>query len=981
VAHAQLNAVLGQLRQLSASADCNLTDAILLERFLHKHDQAAFAILVKRYGPLVQKVCWRVLHHTQDAEDAFQATFLVLARNAGSIRKRETLASWLHGAAYRTALRAKRDADRRRHHERESQHMHARQPPLDEAWRELQAVLDEEIASLPEKYRIVFVLCCLESKSKPEAAAQLGLKEGTVSSRLAYARKLLQQRLTRRGLTLSAVLGSVAVSETTSPAAIPALLVRATAKAALAFRVPSAEFAGAISPRITALAEGVSKTMTIAKIKPVTILLLTVSSLAAGAGVLGQRHTARQAPAAPPQSLQVAEKPAIKRNAGQPIASRDAVKGETLTVVGRVLDPQGKPVAGANITLWWHLGYEGYYRMWHPRTIKPLQPRFGAVTDAAGHFRFTFSPSEIDDGPMNMWEGRWKSAQVVAAAKGYGPGWVLAEDIRKGELTIRLAEDNVPIKRRIVDLQGRPVAGCRVRIVHLDRGDDFIKDFLWQTSWTGLSVKALTDEAGTFTLTGLGAGRKAFVVFEGPTIAHQFASIDTSVKADKGKRYFTLPDVVVKPTKPIVGTIRAKDTGKPLAGVVVYGEEEAFHREVRAITDANGHYRLVGLPKADRYKLSVYCPESLSYLGTFKQRADTEGLKPITADFELRRGIPLAFRMIDKETRQPVRGTVQYTPLQNNPLYREGEAEWEAGLHPARVFERIHMPDAAGVFHLVAYPGPGIVTAWAKYGRAYLPARPTPAETERYIKGTFLLGGYLEISEGYRIVDTDKTDKLLTFDIELDPGHSVKGKLVGPDSQPVAGARADGLNYVAEEARHGQTRGGQQLETADFTVLRLEPSTRRTISFVHRERKLIGHAVVRGDEKGPLTVRMESWGALTGRLIDEQGKPLADVRVALHYPSLPAPGLASLQGPQPTQGSTDKGDLLLPASGLASLQEFRSDRDGRFRVEGLLPGHKHELTLSGDPTKKITLSVGDRLKALSARAGEVKDLGDITVKK
>jgi RNA polymerase sigma factor (sigma-70 family) len=955
VAHAQLNAVLGQLRQLAAPADGSLTDAQLLERFLHKHDQAAFTTLVKRYGPLVQKVCWRVLHHTQDAEDAFQATFLVLARNAASIRKRETLASWLHGAAYRTALRAKRDEGRRQYHERESQRMHHRQPPLDAAWRELQAVLDEEIANLPEKYRIVFVLCCLESKSKPEAAAQLGLKEGTVSSRLAYARKLLQQRLTRRGLTLSAVLGSVAVSEATSQAVLPVLLVRATAKAALTFRTQAIEAAGAISPRIIALAEGVSKTMTISNSKSVMILLLTVTSLTAVAGVFAQRHAAQQEPSAP-LSLQGAEKPAIKRNAGQPTANRDEVRGETLTVAGRVIDPQGKPVAGADITLWWHLGYEGYYRMWHPRTLKPLQPRFGAVSDAAGRFRFTFSVSEIDDGPMNMWEGRWKSAQVVAAAKGYGPGWVLAEDIRKGELTIRLAEDDVPIKGRIVDLQGRPVAGGRVRVIRLERGDDFIKDFLWQTSWTGLSVKAPTDEAGTFTLTGLGAGRKALVVFEGPTIAHQFVSLDTSVKADKEKGYFTLPDVVVKPTKPIMGTIRAKDTGKPLAGVVVYGEEEAFHREVRAITDANGRYRLVGLPKADRYKLSVYCPESQIYLGTFKQRADTEGLKPITADFELRLGIPLAFRMIDKETRQPVRGTVQYTPLQSNPLYREAEAEWEAGLHPARVFERIHMPDATGVFRLVAYPGPGIVTAWAKYGRPYLPARPTPAETERYIKGTFMLGGYVELSEGYRIVDTDKTDKLLTFDIKLDPGRTVKGKLVGPDSQPVVGAQADGLNYVAEEARHGQTRGGQLLQTADFTVLRLEPSTPRTISFVHRERKLIGHAVVHGDEKGPLAVRMEPWGALTGRLVDEQGKPLADVRIALHYPSLPAPGLGA-------------------------LQEFRSDRDGRFRVEGLLPGHKHELTLSGDPTKKITLTVGDRLKGLSARAGEVKDLGDIAVKK
>ncbi len=944
MAHAQLNSVLGHIRGLAAppAAGC-WSDAQLLERFLLRHDQAAFAALVKRYGPLVQKVCWRVLHHAEDVEDAFQATFLVLARNAASIKKRETLAGWLYGAAYRTALRARRDAGRRRHHEREARRMPQGQPPLDAAWRELQAILDEEIANLPEKYRVVFVLCCLESKSKPEAAGQLGLKEGTVSSRLAHARKRLQQRLTRRGLALSAVLAAVAVSEKASLAGLSAATVRTTTKAALDFRN---HIAGALSAHATNLAEGVSKAMTIAKFKTATVILLTVSFLAAGAGILAQRQAAaRQAP------VTQSTTPSLALRASKPGASSKPApaKGETLTVSGRVLDPQGKPFAGAEVTLWWHLGHEGYYRMWHPRTVQRPKPRFGATSDADGRFRFTFAPAEIDDGPMNMWDGWWKSTQVVAAAKGYGPGWVLLEDIRKGELTLRLAEDNAPVHGRIIDLQGHPVAGARLRVIRLECGGDFIKDFLWQTSWTGLTTAA-TEKDGGFTLRGLGGGRKALVVVEGPTIAHQFLRIDTAGKAEYG-------DVVVKPTKPIEGTIRARDTGKPLAGLVVYGGEdwntEGFRREVRAITDANGHYRLVGLPKAAQYPLMVYCPEGQSYLGAFRKVADSEGLKPIAADFDLRRGIPIAFRLIDKETRQPVRGTVQYTPLQSNPHYRE--AEWSTGLFPNREFDRIHMPDPNGVFRLVAYPGPGLIAAWSKYGRLYLPARPTPAEMERYIKGTFMIGGFLEISEGYRILDTDKTDKLLTFDIELDPGRTVKGSLLGPDSKPVPGARADGLSYNAVEARHGQTRGGQVLSTEDFTLLRLEPSTPRTISFLHQERKLIGHAVVSGDTKGPLTVRMEPWGVLTGRLVDEQGKPLADVRVSLHVPSLPAPGLGA-------------------------LQEFRTDKEGRFRVEGLLPGLKHKLTLTAGKANKVAIVAGDPLNGLSVGSGEVKDLGDIPVK-
>ncbi|HZY86846.1 MAG TPA: sigma-70 family RNA polymerase sigma factor, partial [Gemmataceae bacterium] len=179
MADTQANAVLGTVRRLAAAQSVSrLSDPQLLERFRRDNDQDAFAALVKRHGPLVRKVCWRVLGHAEDVEDAFQATFLVLARHVGSIRRQGALGSFLHGAAYRTALRARRDASRRRHHEREAPRMARSEPNLEVAWREIQAVLDEETAALPEKYRAVFVLCCLEGQSKPEAARHLGIKEG-----------------------------------------------------------------------------------------------------------------------------------------------------------------------------------------------------------------------------------------------------------------------------------------------------------------------------------------------------------------------------------------------------------------------------------------------------------------------------------------------------------------------------------------------------------------------------------------------------------------------------------------------------------------------------------------------------------------------------------------------------------------------------------------------------------------------------------
>ncbi len=210
MAKTQLNSVLGHLERVAAIGQASgSSDGELLRRFIDRRDEAAFAALVRLHAALVHGVCRQVLGQEQDAEDAFQATFLALAQGAASVRQAESLASWLHGVAYRMSLRAKRDAARRRTHERRATPPERQDPTAEVTWREVQAALHEEVQRLPKKYRDSFVLHCLEEKNCQEVAHALGLKEGTVWSRLAQARKTLQRRLARRGLKLAMLLAAV----------------------------------------------------------------------------------------------------------------------------------------------------------------------------------------------------------------------------------------------------------------------------------------------------------------------------------------------------------------------------------------------------------------------------------------------------------------------------------------------------------------------------------------------------------------------------------------------------------------------------------------------------------------------------------------------------------------------------------------------------------------------------------------------------
>jgi RNA polymerase sigma factor (sigma-70 family) len=275
----------------------DFTDRKLLERFTREEDEAAFAIVVRRHAGLVLGACRAVLQHQQDAEDAFQATFLVLARKAGSVAWQESVAGWLFETARHMALKVRSHAARRRLHEVAMEDL----PPVDNvanlAWGELRSILDEELSRLPEKYRAALVLCHMEGKSRSEAARELGWKEGAVKIRLERGRDLLRVRLTRRGLALSTGLLGTMLSTSALSAMVPARLMESTVKAATCYAAGKEAAAGLVSAEAAALAKGGLGAMAFSKSKMVALTLAALL-VTAGTGISLHRPAVAQSVAA-----------------------------------------------------------------------------------------------------------------------------------------------------------------------------------------------------------------------------------------------------------------------------------------------------------------------------------------------------------------------------------------------------------------------------------------------------------------------------------------------------------------------------------------------------------------------------------------------------------------------------------------------------------------------------------------------------------
>ena len=315
-------------RHLRHLATAPTTDGELLERFALRGEEAAFEALLRRHGAMVLGVCRRMLGDRHAAEDCFQAVFLVLARQAGSLRQPEALAGWLYGVALRTARKARAQAARRRTCERRSARPVVAEPPDELLWRDLRSVLDEAIALLPVKYRLPFVLHHLEGLTVTQAAAQLDCPVGTVAARLARARDQLRRRLVRRGLTLAAGALTAALAEGLARARVPPPLLSSTLRAAA--------LVAAIPDKIATLTQGVLTIMTLTQRKAAILVVLALALLSGSAAWM-----AHPLPAAAPKPGQTGG----KRTAPQ---DREDIQGEW-AVLSEI--QEGKDITQGKTTL------------------------------------------------------------------------------------------------------------------------------------------------------------------------------------------------------------------------------------------------------------------------------------------------------------------------------------------------------------------------------------------------------------------------------------------------------------------------------------------------------------------------------------------------------------------------------------------------------------------------------------------------------
>jgi RNA polymerase sigma factor (sigma-70 family) len=946
--------VLQEIVRTASGAAAGATDRELLRRFAGAGDQAAFATLFRRHSGLVLGVCRRTLANIQDAEDACQATFLVLARKAGVGHWQPSLANWLYATARRVARNARVAAERRTRRENRAAVPEAVEPVDRMTGRELLAVLDEELDRLPPQYREALILCYLQGLTRDEAAARLDVPLTTLKSHLERGRKRLGDALTRRGCVAGAGLLALAATST------------ATASSLRQVEAVLAAVQGASPVAVARLAEGVAARGAVNK--SVAAALLLAGTVALGFGLTLAKPPATAQPR-PDDSAPAAE--------AKPAAPAKPAAGSR-QISGRVVGPDGKPVAGAKL-------FTPVMNDARPVSIEDVGVREIGVSGVDG--RYTVSVSPLSKDLPWCW--------AIAYAPGFGVDWVqlnLNEADVPGEQVLRLPED-VPIVGRLVSTEGRPLAGLSVVAAYVavpsgGKLDDYLgawkRNIRHAMSSPRKSLPAslhhilgptLTDRDGRFTIRGTGGERVVELLVWGGGMARSMPFVVTRRGFDPkpyndlllNKEYDDLralnhfrglfaPEFtfVMEAGRDVSGVITDSVTGEPVAGCgLVSG---GGYSNVTARSDARGRYRLEGLSKTSRPStISAMPPAGSDYLPRTAAINDDKGLAPTRLDIRLVKGSVVKGRVIDKQTGKGLRAYLHLAPLPGNKVFgTRPEFSDYATNRTARE------ADGDGKFRMVTIPGPAILLAQVGvpemlYGERfcrYRQAVPDPDHRDlfRAEDGSWIIvtagngNEFLSMEHADKVIDVKETGET-EVDLFADPGVTAKISVQDADGRPLAGARVAGLTE--------QYFLTYRLPEATATVYALDPGKPRTLALHHAERRLGGLVTVRGDEKEPVVARLSSLGRVTGRLLDGDGQPLAGMTVSI--------------------GPRRKIESALYDGANAVLNPVRADRDGRFVVEGIVAEMPFHL---GFRKGKDYYAGKPKFGPHRLKPGETLDLGD-----
>jgi RNA polymerase sigma factor (sigma-70 family) len=946
--------LLSHLRRLASPPETDpVSDATLLDRFVAERDERAFTVLVQRHGAMVLQVCRWILGNAEDAEDAFQGTFLVLARKAAAVRPPEALAAWLHSVARRVALkiRAARFRSRETGALLEAPADRRADPLAEISARELLTIVDEEIRRLPERYRLPLLLCCLGGQSLEEAARQLGWTPGSVKGRLERGRARLHDRLARRGLTIAAALAAVEASRVTASAAVLARLVVRTIPGALAFAAGQGMGTG-VSTVAAAVAGRIAKALALPRLTQAAALLLMTAAL--GAGIALYRKSPEPVPptedATHRADLATLAKPV--RHPLDPFWDQSEVPVE---VRGQVLDPHGKPLAGAEL----YVGY-AVRRFVHPamsgnalaRQPWPDPYPRRATTGADGRFQFRFATAELD--PRVLDDAR---PAVTAIAAGYGPEWAEIGPLAVGDLKLQLVDD-LPVSGRVLDPERRPVAGARLVVQGIYSGPaDELSRFLkgdrdgwaprcWKGPLPGNAPTITTDAEGRWRSRGLGRDRIAAFALDGPGVPRTFLNVAT-----RGEEAFPTDihgpafDYLAPRVRTIRGAVRDDATRNPFAGVTV----TIRPGNATARTGPDGRFEIFDYSQKVGYGLVAEPEAGQGYFAGQTCVREQAGAAELTQDLLLVRGITLSGRVMDASTGKPPKtALVEYYPLSSNPNCQRVPC---TNLIPAST--ATVRPD--GSYSLVVLPGPGFLGVVASPREDYAAADIMNQEWADFLRQqqpllspynrsdldpciSVPLGGPGQLGDlpikkyhALALINPSEEAQSRVLDLPLRAGQTLQGTVLGPDGEPLPGVQVVGLTAL---------RDCESLEGASFTVTGLNPQGSRTLFFQHRGKKLGKVVAIRGDTVQPLTVKLNPCGTVTGRLVDERGNAMPGVRLHL---------------------GEDDG---------AGYAMARTDPLGRFRME-LFPEQKYCWTYPHG----LRTPQG----AVQVESGQSKDLGELVL--